>query len=239
MPEPVCAEGPARSALPPSRTMRSAPTPLYFETRDGARQVAVKKKCLPAFAFSAARGRQKTKIGDPRGGWVGQRPKKDQGQICFFDIRFFFLTHLTEKRPKPWLKNQSRKSIGFGFLGDFCCESFSTRFFVKRFFGIAFELPSLRNTRKRDKTKQKIKGKLTSKNLSVLLEKVFDGLFVKHCAGVFELPLLRSAQKRTKKRKGKGSRQVFELPSLRNTRKRDKTKKSRGKTDIEILVNCF
>jgi hypothetical protein len=35
-----------------------------------------------------ARGRQKTlglgkQVGDPRGGWVGQRPKKDQGQIFF------------------------------------------------------------------------------------------------------------------------------------------------------------
>jgi hypothetical protein len=28
-----------------------------------------------------------TKIGDPRGGWEGQRPKKDQGQIYFFDFK--------------------------------------------------------------------------------------------------------------------------------------------------------
>jgi hypothetical protein len=33
-----------------------------------------------------ARGRQKKKVGGPRGGWVGQRPKKDQGQIYLFDI---------------------------------------------------------------------------------------------------------------------------------------------------------
>jgi hypothetical protein len=26
------------------------------------------------------------KNGDPRGGWVGQRPKKDWGQIYFFDV---------------------------------------------------------------------------------------------------------------------------------------------------------
>jgi hypothetical protein len=53
---------------------------------------------------AVARGRQNKKIGDPRGGWVGQRPKKDHGQIFF---RFFFfnlvvLNSLTEKRPKTY-----------------------------------------------------------------------------------------------------------------------------------------
>jgi hypothetical protein len=58
----------------------------------------------PVGAEVGARGKgpPKKKIGDPRGEWVGQKPKKDQGQIHFFDILFmvFFLTPLTEKRPK-------------------------------------------------------------------------------------------------------------------------------------------
>jgi hypothetical protein len=32
------------------------------------------------------RGRQKNKIGDPRGGWVDQSTKKDWGRIVFFDF---------------------------------------------------------------------------------------------------------------------------------------------------------
>jgi hypothetical protein len=71
------------------------------------------------------RVRQK-KIGDPRGGWVGQRPKKDRS-------RFF-------------------------------------HFFLYR----VFELPLLRSTRKRDKTKKTSRKKLASIFLSIALEKVFD-----------------------------------------------------------------
>jgi hypothetical protein len=46
-----------------------------------------------------SRGRQKH-IGDPRGGWVGQRQKKDQGRLSL-SIVFLscFWTTLTEKRP--------------------------------------------------------------------------------------------------------------------------------------------
>jgi hypothetical protein len=63
-----------------------------------------------------------------------------------------------------------------------------------------FELPSLRNTRKRDKTK-KVEEKLTSKFFVKILEKVFDMDFLqKYFYGVFELPLPRNAQKRTKKK---------------------------------------
>jgi hypothetical protein len=50
--------------------------------------------------FWISRGRPQNKIGDPRGGWVGQRPKTDQGQIYFRFILWCFLTPLTEKRPK-------------------------------------------------------------------------------------------------------------------------------------------
>jgi hypothetical protein len=63
-----------------------------------------------------------------------------------------------------------------------------------------FELPSLRNTRKRDKTK-KVEEKLSSKFVVEILGKVFDMDFLqKYFNGVFELPLPRNAQKRTKKK---------------------------------------
>jgi hypothetical protein len=63
-----------------------------------------------------------------------------------------------------------------------------------------FELPSLRNTLKRNKTK-KVEEKLTSKFLSIFLEKVFDMDFLqKYLFGVFELPLPRNAQKCTIKK---------------------------------------
>jgi hypothetical protein len=76
---------------------------------------------------------------------------------------------------------------------------FDTIFFVKRFCS-ALELPSLGNTRNRDKTK-KVEEGLTSKFLSISLGKVFDMDFLqKYAHGVFELPLPRNAQKRTLKK---------------------------------------
>jgi hypothetical protein len=47
----------------------------------------------------------------PVGGWVGQRPKKDQGQVYFSTfVLWCFWPPLTEKRPKTWWKHF--------FLGD-------------------------------------------------------------------------------------------------------------------------
>jgi hypothetical protein len=67
------------------------------------------------------------------------------------------------------------------------------------FFSVS-ELPSLRNTRKRDKAKN-VEEKLISKFLSIFLGKAFDMEFLqKYVYGVFELPLPRNAQKRTKKK---------------------------------------
>jgi hypothetical protein len=72
---------------------------------------------------------------------------------------------------------------------------FETMFFAKRGFFYVFEVPPLRNTRKRDKTK-KVEGKLTSKLWSILLGKAFDMDFLqKYFCGVFALPLPRNAQK--------------------------------------------
>jgi hypothetical protein len=76
---------------------------------------------------------------------------------------------------------------------------------LENVFCSVFELPSLRNTEKRDKTR-KVEEKLTSKFLSIFLEKVFDMDFLqKYLYGVFELPSPRNAQKRTKKVKKKKS----------------------------------
>jgi len=70
---------------------------------------------------------------------------------------------------------------------------------LQNVFSSVFELPSLKNTRKCDKTK-KVEEKLTSKCFVEILEKVCDTDFLpKYCNGVFELPLPRNAQKRTKK----------------------------------------
>jgi hypothetical protein len=71
---------------------------------------------------------------------------------------------------------------------------------LQNVFCSVFELPSLRNTRKRDKTKE-VEEKLTSIFLVKILGKVFDMDFLqKYFCGVFELPLPRNAQKRTKKK---------------------------------------
>jgi hypothetical protein len=80
---------------------------------------------------------------------------------------------------------------------------------LQNVFCSVFELPSLRNTRKRDKTK-KVEEKLSSKLFVEILGKVFDMDFLQKCFyGVFELPLPRNAQKRTKKKvKKKKSRMV-------------------------------
>jgi hypothetical protein len=80
---------------------------------------------------------------------------------------------------------------------------------LQNVFCSVFELPSLRNTRKRNKTK-KVEEKLSSKNFVEILGKVFDMDFLqKYFNGVFELPLPRNAQKRTKKKvKEKKSRMV-------------------------------
>jgi hypothetical protein len=72
---------------------------------------------------------------------------------------------------------------------------------LQNVFCSVFELPLLRNPRKRDKT--------TSKYLSISLEKVFDMDFLqKYFYGGFELPLPRNAKKCTKKKSRKKSRMV-------------------------------
>jgi hypothetical protein len=89
----------------------------------------------------------------------GSEAKKDQGQTSFF---------LRKNARKRTCKG-SLEQIGFGFLSTFLQKLFDTTFLQNVFCGV-FELPSLKNTRKRDKLKE-IEEKLTSKFLSIVLEK--------------------------------------------------------------------
>jgi hypothetical protein len=88
----------------------------------------------------------------------------------------------------------SRKNRQFVFQK----KNFSTRFFLQN----VFELPSLRNTRKRDKTK-KVEEKLTSKFFVEILEKVFDMTFCKNIFMVFLNSPCRETPKNVLKKKSR------------------------------------
>jgi hypothetical protein len=72
------------------------------------------------------------KIGDPRGGWVGQRPKKDWGQIVLKRFFIVFLNSPHRQPPKNVIKKVEKK-IGFGLLVNFFVKTFRHDFFAKRF----------------------------------------------------------------------------------------------------------
>jgi hypothetical protein len=90
----------------------------------------------------------------PVGPWVGgSEAKKELGSDLFF--RYFVIVFLNSphrETPKNAIKNKSRKSR-FWTSGRIFCKNFSTRFFFQNVFCSVFELPSLKNTRKCDKTK--------------------------------------------------------------------------------------
>jgi hypothetical protein len=97
------------------------------------------------------------------------------------------------------MKKMEGKKISFGSFVDFFAKTFRNDF-LQNFFCSVFELPSLRNTRKRNRTK-KVEEKLTSKFWSIFPEKVFDMDFLqKYFCVVFGLPLPRNAKKCTKKK---------------------------------------
>jgi hypothetical protein len=77
-------------------------------------------------------GRQKVKqkVGDPRGGWVSQRPKKDQGQKKKSDIfsRVLFLPS-----PKNAQKRDKKKPRNNRFFCRILLKLFDTIIFVTRF----------------------------------------------------------------------------------------------------------
>jgi hypothetical protein len=74
-----------------------------------------------------------TVYGDPRGGRVGQSTKKKKGwgQICFFSIYFYRVFELSSPRNARKRNKKNREKISFGFLFDFFCKNFSTRFFLQ------------------------------------------------------------------------------------------------------------
>jgi hypothetical protein len=74
-----------------------------------------------------------------------------------------FLNSPHRETPKN-VRKKNREKVGFGFLVNFLLKLFDT-IFLQNVFCSAFELPPLKNTRKRDKTK-KVEKKLTSKFLS-------------------------------------------------------------------------
>jgi hypothetical protein len=96
------------------------------------------------------------------GGWVvGQRPKKDQGQV--------FVGGPSPKNAPRRDTKKSRKN-DFGIFVGLLGKTFRYCLLAN---ALCFEHPSLRNTRKRDKTK-KVEGELASKCLSIFYGKSFD-----------------------------------------------------------------
>jgi hypothetical protein len=77
------------------------------------------------------------KIGDPRGGWVGRRPKKDQGQMGRSDMSEAkkgpgpdFFPRNAKKRDKKKSKKKSVLDFLSIFLIYFRHDCFCTTFFV-------------------------------------------------------------------------------------------------------------
>jgi hypothetical protein len=113
----------------------------------------------------------------------------------------------------------------------------------KNFYGV-FGLLMQRNGQKRDKKDPMGKDERKKKILNFFGQKFLTRISPKKCFMVFELPLLRNAQKRWVKTKGKKKKKpqlfrpkafdmyfpqkvfngVFELPLLRNAQKRHKKK---------------
>jgi hypothetical protein len=140
-------------------------------------------------ALPETRGRQK-KVGDPRGGWVGgSEAKKGLGSDFF--PRYFFYRVFELPSPRNAQKRDKKKSRKNRF-GIFC-----------QMFFVVFLNSHRRKTPDNAIKQKKVEEKLTSKYLSIFLEKDFDMDFLQTNYGVFELPLPRNAQKRTKKNQRK------------------------------------
>jgi hypothetical protein len=134
------------------------------------------------------RGRQKQISVTPVvGGWVrGQKRTRVRFSSSIFFVVFLNSPH--REMPKNVIKNKSRKNR-FWIFGRFFWKNFSTRFVLQNVFPRVFELPSLRNTRNRDKTKQ-IEEKLTSQFLWIFWDLLSTMDFLQtYFGGVFELPL--------------------------------------------------
>jgi hypothetical protein len=80
---------------------------------------------------------KKRTTGDPRGGWVGQRPKKGQGRIFFLDNCFIFYRVFELPSPRNAQKRDKTKSLKknrFWIFGQFFVKTFQHDFFCKTFF---------------------------------------------------------------------------------------------------------
>jgi hypothetical protein len=106
--------------------------------------------------------------------------KSQKARPIFFVV---FLNSPHRETPKNVIKRFSRKNR-FWTFGQIFCKNFSTRFFLQNVFCSVFELPSLKNTRKCDKTK-KAEEKLTSKFLSKFWEKFSARTFCQNIFMVF------------------------------------------------------
>jgi hypothetical protein len=113
----------------------------------------------------------------------GSEAKKGLGSDLFF--RYFVIVFLNSphrETPKNAIK-KSRKSR-FWIFGRIVWENFSPRFFFQNVFCSAFELPSQKNTGKRDKTKE-VEEKLTSKFLSKFWQNLSTWTFCQNIFVVF------------------------------------------------------
>jgi hypothetical protein len=101
------------------------------------------------------RGRQNQKSVTPVVGWWVRVQKRGGVRFVFFDIFLVvFLNSPHRETPKNVIK-ENQEQIGFGFLVEFFGKFFRHDVFCMTSFFSAFQLPSLRNTRKREKTKKK------------------------------------------------------------------------------------
>jgi hypothetical protein len=103
-----------------------------------------------------AQGRDKKvreKVGDPRGGWVGQRPKKHRGKALF---SWCFWTPIAEKPPETAIKQKiAEEKPTSKFLPIFWGKSFRHGLFTKKKINGVFVLLLPRNAQKCTKKKAK------------------------------------------------------------------------------------
>jgi hypothetical protein len=129
-----------------------------------------------------------------------------------------YLNSPHREAPKNATQKIEKKSV-FGFFIDFFATTFRR---LKRLLRVFFELPSLRNTRKRDKTKKKVEGKPAPGLLSLL--RAFDmGFLQYHLCGVLNKRIFLAYFFYSRR---------WKLPE--NAMKQ---KKSRGRTDMEFFVD--
>jgi hypothetical protein len=81
-----------------------------------------------------SQGAGQKKTGDPRGGWVVQSTKKDQGQKKNFDIFYRVFELPSSRNAQKRDKRQIREKVGFGFLVEFFVKNNRHDLFCKTFF---------------------------------------------------------------------------------------------------------